>query len=110
VPDVDANTPECTTVKIYYAHPTFSPLLLKLDPISVYPVGSAMDIKVGDIMNAIYIYFQQPITISVFRGKSKNKYLLGIATGFNRLEGMYALCWSTNYIIPKLLQINVHEP
>ena len=57
-----ATSPGCTTVQIHYTHPTFSPILARLGPISVYPVGNAADIKVEDIMNAIYYHFQSPIT------------------------------------------------
>jgi hypothetical protein len=57
-----ATNPKSDCVQIHYAHPTFSSLLKNIGPINVYPAGNATDIKVEDIMNAIYSHFHQPIT------------------------------------------------
>jgi hypothetical protein len=58
-----ATNPGSTSVQIHYTHPTFLPFLTRLGPINVYPLGNAADIKVEDILNAIYSHFHQPITM-----------------------------------------------
>lgn len=54
-------------MKVHYDHPTFSHVLTKLGPITVYPIGNANDIKVEDIMDAVYLHFRQPISMYEWR-------------------------------------------
>ncbi|KAF9464781.1 hypothetical protein BDZ94DRAFT_1255874 [Collybia nuda] len=57
-----ALSPGCNNIQINFNHPTFNPLLGGFGPIMVYPTGNSSEITVENVMDAIYVFFQQPLT------------------------------------------------
>lgn len=57
-----AFSPGCNNVQITFNHPTFNSALGNYGPIMIYPPGNSTEIMVETVIDAIYAFFQQPIT------------------------------------------------
>ncbi|RDB21266.1 hypothetical protein Hypma_011680 [Hypsizygus marmoreus] len=57
-----ATTPRCTRIQIKYDHPTFGSLVNGFGPIEVFSERGDSHVLLRDVLKAIYLHFQQPIT------------------------------------------------